>query len=137
MDCPRCSGTLLCGAVLRDTRSARQTFGAGKRRTVDAVAPPARWRNQLSRYSRATPAYEACEYALASGDLIVFVTDGIVEAQNSARELFGFERLESLLAALDDPTPERVCDAVLAAVAAFTGPTPPHDDMTIVALGIA
>ena len=81
-------------------------------------------------------AYEAQEYQLASGDLLVFVTDGIVEAQNGERELFGFERLESLLAALTTPTPQTLCDGILAAVAAFTGPTPPHDDMTIVALHI-
>ena len=33
------------------------------------------------------------------GDTAVFLTDGIVEAQNELNELFGFSRVESLLRA--------------------------------------
>ncbi len=32
------------------------------------------------------------EYPLAPGDRLIFISDGVVEATNEKRELFGFER---------------------------------------------
>lgn len=78
-------------------------------------------------------AYEALNVSLETGDLLVLFTDGIVEAQNH-HELFGFERLEALLHAHGDEPPHALIERTLAAISAFTAGTPPHDDMTIVAL---
>src|SRR5262245_9159726 len=46
--------------------------------------------------------YAAREIDLNPGDLLLFYTDGIVEAKNADGQLFGFERLETLLHAHGD-----------------------------------
>ncbi|MDQ2995998.1 MAG: GAF domain-containing protein [Chloroflexota bacterium] len=81
--------------------------------------------------------YIALDVALEPGDLLLFFTDGIVEAQDVSRTLFGFERLEALLHAHGHLAPDALIDRVLATVEAFTGSAPQHDDMTIMALRIA
>jgi serine phosphatase RsbU (regulator of sigma subunit) len=40
--------------------------------------------------------YEETTHGLAPGDFITLLTDGVVEARNSAGELFGFDRAQSL-----------------------------------------
>ena len=84
-----------------------------------------------------TVVYECMEVELAPGDLVLIYTDGIVEAQNINHELFGFERVETLLRDFGYLAPGALCDHILAAIAAFTDGTPPHDDMTLVALRVA
>jgi len=81
--------------------------------------------------------YAALDVALEPGDLLLFFTDGIVEAQDASHALFGFERLEALLHAHGDLAPNALIDRVLAAVEEFTGSAPQHDDMTIMALRVA
>jgi sigma-B regulation protein RsbU (phosphoserine phosphatase) len=80
--------------------------------------------------------YQTLEVPLQPGDLLVFYTDGIVEAHDGRRALFGFERLERLVYDNGHLPPEQVVEAVLGAVVAFAGETPQHDDMTIVAIRI-
>src|SRR6266545_4222138 len=81
-------------------------------------------------------AYAAREVALHPGDMIVFYTDGIVEAHNANREMFGFERLEALVSELGDLTPEQLIDTVLAAVDVFSHGRSQHDDMTLLVLRV-
>lgn len=76
--------------------------------------------------------YVAIEIPLFIGDLLVFYTDGIVEARDSAGQLFGFERLEALLHEYGDLAPTALIDHILNAVGAFMGGAAQHDDMTIV-----
>ena len=40
--------------------------------------------------------YEETEFHLAPGDRLTFMSDGVVEAQNSHRELFGFDRTRQI-----------------------------------------
>ena len=40
--------------------------------------------------------YQEAVYSLASGDTLVFLSDGVVEARNPAGELFGFERTRQI-----------------------------------------
>jgi serine phosphatase RsbU (regulator of sigma subunit) len=42
--------------------------------------------------------YEERDVTLAPGECVLFYSDGIVEAHNPAREMFGFPRLRALLA---------------------------------------
>ena len=42
-------------------------------------------------------AYEEKETILAPGETVLFYSDGLVEAHNAEREMFGFPRLEELL----------------------------------------
>jgi len=46
--------------------------------------------------------YENVAFTMAVGDRLTLYTDGLVEARNSARELFGFDRLRSLIATNTD-----------------------------------
>lgn len=80
--------------------------------------------------------YAALEVALAPGDTIVFYTDGIVEAHNPSRELFGFERLEELIRLIGGLPPAQVIARVLAEIEAFTEDSPQHDDMTLLVLHV-
>ena len=82
-----------------------------------------------------TLSYDTSEYRLDPGDLIVLMSDGIVEAHNADRELFGFARLAQTLqqsGALS--TPEHLITTLIAQVQQFMGPAKQHDDITIVAL---
>ncbi len=78
-------------------------------------------------------AYEALTVNLAPGDTVLFFTDGLVEAHNAAGELFGFERLDALLAAHASLSPDALIDRIIAEVMAFIGDAVQHDDITLVA----
>ena len=70
---------------------------------------------------------------LLPGDTLMFYTDVVIEAMNSRRELYGFERLEALVRSLPpDLSPQALIEAVLADVSTFIGSAEPNDDMTIV-----
>jgi phosphoserine phosphatase RsbU/P len=70
------------------------------------------------------------------GDRLLLVSDGIVEAMNGARELWGFERLEAAFRRAGGGDPAALIEAILAQIRAFTGDAPPHDDMTMVAIQV-
>jgi serine phosphatase RsbU (regulator of sigma subunit) len=80
--------------------------------------------------------YATLELALEPGDTLVFYTDGIVEAHNPQRELFGFERLEAIVRELGDLTPEQLIDTLLTAVDVFSHGRQQHDDMTLLVLRV-
>ena len=77
-------------------------------------------------------AYESSQTRLAPGEILCVVSDGVTEAQNPARELYGGERAERVLAAADSA---RAAVALLRAdVEAYAGGAEPADDMTVLAL---
>ena len=53
---------------------------------------------------------------LHGGDIVVFYTDGITERSNATGELFGADRLNELVVAHRDATPEAMIDAVFEVV---------------------
>jgi len=63
--------------------------------------------------------YEEQEVVLARDENILFYTDGLVEAHNSGREMFGFRRLQTLLAEHSDGA--SLIDFLLAELKCFTG----------------
>jgi HAMP domain-containing protein len=71
---------------------------------------------------------------LATGDIVVFYTDGITEMQNPAGEMFGVDRLGEAVAAHRVAEPESLVAGVLGALSTFAGGRPPDDDLTIVAM---
>ena len=82
--------------------------------------------------------YDDQRLKLVPGDTVVFYTDGVVEAMNPARELYGFERLEGLVRSLPPDTgPQALIEAVLADVSAFIGSAELHDDLTLVVVKLA
>jgi len=80
--------------------------------------------------------YAALEVPLEAGDLLVFYTDGIVEAHNARQELFGFERLEQLLRENGHLAPTELIDAILKEVEAFSHGVAQHDDMTLLVVRV-
>ena len=72
---------------------------------------------------------------LADEDVLFFYTDGLVEVENEAGEMFGAERLESLLRSHSGAGRGRAARAGRGrACARFRGAAEPFDDLTIMAL---
>lgn len=71
---------------------------------------------------------------IASGDVIVWYTDGIVECMNSRCEQFGERRMQRLLRKLDrlEPNARSMRDYIVREVAAFQSRKAPDDDITLV-----
>jgi sigma-B regulation protein RsbU (phosphoserine phosphatase) len=80
--------------------------------------------------------YEEFTLSTQPGDLIVFFSDGIVDAQNAAGEMFGDERLVQVLQAQSHPTAATAAEAVLDAVARFQSGATHFDDETVVILKV-
>jgi len=77
---------------------------------------------------------ESCELAsadLAAGDVLVFYTDGVTEAQNDLGEEFGTERLSALLERGSSLSAESLMSAIFSSVADFCNRVGFADDVTI------
>ncbi|MGE5090230.1 MAG: CHASE2 domain-containing protein [Candidatus Levyibacteriota bacterium] len=77
-------------------------------------------------------AYESAQTHLAPGEVLCVVSDGVTEAQNVARELYGAERAARVLAAA--VSAHAAVDSLREDVKAFAGDADPADDMTVLAL---
>jgi len=79
--------------------------------------------------------YPDYQMELQIGDVIIFYTDGIIEAENEAEEIYGTERLLDLVAGIDPSTSaEGIIDAILQGLSDFVGSAEQYDDMTVVVL---
>ncbi|MGZ7078064.1 MAG: PP2C family protein-serine/threonine phosphatase, partial [Thermoanaerobaculia bacterium] len=83
---------------------------------------------------RAAIVTRTVELELKEGDTVVYLSDGIVEAQDERGEPFGFEQLERLLAEQTERSPSAIRDTILDAVARHSGTRPADDDRTIMTL---
>jgi sigma-B regulation protein RsbU (phosphoserine phosphatase) len=80
--------------------------------------------------------YEEFNVATQPGDVIVFVSDGILDAENEKDEMYGQENLSALLCASRDLPACEIADAILADVARFQGNKERFDDETIIVLRV-
>ena len=81
--------------------------------------------------------YEEFRIETKSGDRIVFYSDGIADAEDAQHEMFGTERLSSVLERnVDCVHAEQTIEAVLQEVSAFQGGTDHFDDETLVVLQV-
>ncbi len=80
--------------------------------------------------------YEATTLPFQPGDAVLLCTDGIIEAKNAAKEMYGLERLKTLFAKSGDNV-ESTGAAILADVSQFAAGHPAHDDVTMVCFGRA
>jgi sigma-B regulation protein RsbU (phosphoserine phosphatase) len=69
---------------------------------------------------------------LLPDDIIVFYTDGIVEALNPAGEIFSFDRLAETVKSSTGGSAESLLKEILAQVSTFAGGSPQHDDLTLI-----
>jgi len=74
------------------------------------------------------------EVELEVGDTILMYTDGVVEAQNQAGEMFGDDRLKEILLAAADEGAGRLIARVHDAVDKFVNGAPQYDDLTLLVL---
>lgn len=88
----------------------------------------------LGMFPNAT--YEEFNVATQPGDAIVFVSDGILDAENEKGEMYGEERLAGLLCASRDLPAQHIADAILADVTRFQGAKDRFDDETIIVLRV-
>jgi sigma-B regulation protein RsbU (phosphoserine phosphatase) len=80
--------------------------------------------------------YEEFNVATQPGDAIVFVSDGILDAENEKDEMYGQENLSALLCANRDLPACEIADAILADVTRFQGSKERFDDETIIVLRV-
>ena len=78
--------------------------------------------------------YEEFTLSTRPGDLIVFFSDGIPDAENEKGDMFGTERLAKVLKTQRQPTAVSMVEAVLKAVTDFQAGTEHFDDETVVVL---
>jgi sigma-B regulation protein RsbU (phosphoserine phosphatase) len=71
---------------------------------------------------------------VAPGDLLIFYTDGVTEAMDGARHLFGEYRLRSAVADGRNGSVEHVIRSVVDAVKDHANGVPQFDDMAILVL---
>jgi sigma-B regulation protein RsbU (phosphoserine phosphatase) len=78
--------------------------------------------------------YQEISAQLNPGEVLIFYTDGVVEATNPQGELFSFERLKDLLLNGTSKRPRTLTRQIVRAVKAFTEGAPQSDDITLVVL---
>jgi sigma-B regulation protein RsbU (phosphoserine phosphatase) len=76
--------------------------------------------------------YEQRSVRLQPGDFVVLYTDGVTDAVNAQEQEFGDERLRRVLLENRAAPAAAMVAAIVRALEAFTGPTVPFDDVTLV-----
>jgi sigma-B regulation protein RsbU (phosphoserine phosphatase) len=126
--------TLVC-AVL-DTRSGSLSLASGghtRSVLLPAGAPPRFLEGEPGTVVGVVPglAFHRHKLRLEAGDSLVLYTDGVTEAHDRHKELFGEERLLAHLSANRGDDPRSVAHGIREAVRAFAGDEPQFDDIAI------
>ncbi len=101
---------------------------AGQSRAIRAEGFP------LGMFPEVT--YEEFSVATQPGDVIVFVSDGILDAENAQGEMYGDDRLATHLCAHRDHPAAEIAEAILADVSRFQEGQDRFDDETIIVLRV-
>ena len=80
--------------------------------------------------------YKETLLRVGRGDRVVFYTDGIVEAMNDQREIFGFDRLIDVVKESGSMHADSLLKEILDRVTLFAGGTPQHDDLTVIVVSV-
>ena len=81
--------------------------------------------------------YQELELRLDPGDLVVFYTDGLSEAQDLRGEEFGMERLQDVIEKNFHQPVKKLVERIFSQIEKFTLDTRKYDDQTAVALKVA
>lgn len=73
----------------------------------------------------------AVEYTLEPGDILVYYTDGLSEAENIHREPYGETRLVDVVRDSAGRTAAEILERITDSVLSFMGDAPPFDDTTL------
>ena len=77
--------------------------------------------------------FKAQETDLAPGSTLFLYTDGLDEAEDAGRKMFGKQRIREVMQTAD-PQPRALIERMKQAMAAFVGDTEQSDDLTMLAL---
>lgn len=78
--------------------------------------------------------YDLYTTQLASGEAVLFSTDGLTEAQDRAEQEFGLQRMIQVCDENRNESVETLLNRLFEAVDRFAAGAPQHDDMTVAAL---
>lgn len=73
-------------------------------------------------------------FTMGPGDSLFVYTDGVPEAENKSRELFGTDRLLAALNENTDASPVQILENVMGGIDAFVGQAEQFDDITMLSL---
>ena len=102
------------------------------RRGGQHVEWPDAWGFALGQGLGAEQGYQPVLLDVGSGDLVVLVSDGFVEAKNAAGAMFSFDRLEAAIRLGPTVSAAAMVAHLVAELQRFVGTTEPHDDVTLV-----
>ena len=81
-----------------------------------------------------TSRYREYTLQLVPGSMLFVYTDGVAEATDSTKTLFGTDRMLTALRSVKTDTPEHIVSTVGAAVQTFVGTAPQVDDLTMLCI---
>ena len=80
--------------------------------------------------------YDEITLAAQPGDAIIFVSDGILDAENNQNEMYGQDRLSTVLCAHREQSADHIAEAILSDVTRFQDGKDRFDDETIIVLRV-
>ena len=75
---------------------------------------------------------EEVQIKLTPGDVIVYYTDGVTDAENLSGEAYGESRLENVITSNPGLSADDLLGAIVHDLDSFCAGAPPFDDMTVV-----
>ncbi len=75
--------------------------------------------------------YRSMEITVEPGDMLVIISDGVVEAMDTEGHMFGFDRLERCIQAGPGDNAQAMLDHLRDELERFVGHTEAHDDLTL------
>jgi serine phosphatase RsbU (regulator of sigma subunit)/CHASE2 domain-containing sensor protein len=100
-------------------------------RSNELHARPLRGKGPILGF-RSNIKYKEFKIKIYPGDIIAYMTDGIVEAENAQKEFFGQEKVEKIVNDNMDNSAEEILDQIFKQVDEFTEGCPQRDDMTLI-----
>jgi len=88
---------------------------------------------------RVNSSYKVSEVSMKKGDVVVFCSDGIMEASSQQGQLFGFDRVSEIIseAGAEDKSAEQIIASVFSELDEFSKGCEQDDDQTIVVVKAA
>ena len=84
--------------------------------------------------ARENEIYTSETIRIEPGDILVLYTDGITESINSREEMFGEERLKSVVRMHARDSAQEILEHILEMVGSFSGDEPQYDDITLMVI---
>ncbi len=75
--------------------------------------------------------FEEKTVALGKGDIVLFYTDGLIEAENANKEFFGLDRVKAVFLQNVGESPQKIIDSICASLHRFCQRADYEDDITL------